>query len=85
MIVWLVEELDGGTVAGSLIGFLESSGKSSHTVSHYCSISVMSICRLAWKEDMIKLIEVFADQRVGKSVGGSKGLNGLWAGSSQGN
>ena len=34
VLVWLVEELDGGTVVGSLIGFLESSGKASHRVSH---------------------------------------------------
>ena len=34
VVVCLVEELDGGTVVGSLMGFLESSGKTSHTVSH---------------------------------------------------
>ena len=52
MLVWLVvelmvEELDGGIVAGSPMGFLESSGKTSHIVSHSRSISVVSFRRLA--------------------------------------
>ena len=33
--------------------------------------------RLAWKEDMVKVIEALLDQCVGRSVRGSKGLNGL--------
>ena len=34
VLVWLVKELDGGIIAGFLMIFLESSGKTSHTVSH---------------------------------------------------
>ena len=54
--MWLVEELDGGILAGSLIGFLESSGKTSHTGSHSCLILAMSFCRLVWKEELVKVI-----------------------------
>ena len=57
--------------------FLDSSGKTSHTVSHSRSISVMYFCRLAWKEEVVKVIEAVIDQCVGRSVGGTKGLNGL--------
>ena len=46
----MVEELDGGIVAGSLMGFSESSQKTSHIVSHSRSISAMPFCRLACKE-----------------------------------
>ena len=50
VILWLMmEELDGGIVAGSAMGFPESSGKTTHIVSHSHSILVMSFCRLAWK------------------------------------
>ena len=68
--MWLVEELDGGILAGSLMGFLESSGKTSHTGSHSCLILAMSFCRLVWKEELVKVIEALADQTVGRSVGG---------------
>ena len=81
MSVWLVEELDGGVVAGFLMGFSESSGKTFHTVSHSCLILALSFCRLAWKKEVVKLIEALTDQRVGRSVEASKGLNGLWTGS----
>ena len=40
--MWVVEELDGGIVAGSLMAFLESSEKTFHTISHSRSILVMS-------------------------------------------
>ena len=74
--MWLmVEELDGRIVVGSPIGFLESSGKTSHTVSNSCSISAKSVCTLAWEEEVVKMIEALGDQCVGRSVGGSKVLN----------
>ena len=52
ILVWLmvelmVKDLGGGFVAGSLMGFSESSGKTSHIVSHSRSISVVSFRRLA--------------------------------------
>ena len=82
--MWLiVEELHGRIVADSHMGFLESSGKTSHTVSHSRSISAMSFSRLAWKEEVVKMIEALIDQCVGMSVGGSKSLNGLQTGSFQ--
>ena len=82
--MWLmVEELDGEIVAGSAKGFPESSRKTSHTVSHSHSISVMSFCRLAWKEEVVKVIEALIDQCVGRSVGGVEWLIGLQAGSLQ--
>ena len=71
-------------VAGSLMGFPESSGRTSHTISHSHSISTMSFYRLAWKKEVIKVNEALIDQCVGRSVGGSKGLNGLWTGSLHG-
>ena len=37
----------------------------------------MSVCRLACKEEIVKVTEELMDRRVGRSVGGSKGLNGL--------
>ena len=62
MLVWLmVEELGGGIVAGSLMGFSESPGKTSHIVSHSCLILVMSLCRLACKEGLGKVIEALID------------------------
>ena len=83
--MWLmVEELDGRIVAGSPMRFSESSGKASHTISHSCSILVISFCRLALKKEVVKVIEALIDQRVRRSVGGSKGLNGLWTGSFSG-
>lgn len=42
MLVWVVEELDKGIVAGSL-GFLESSWTTSHAVSHSRSMLEMSV------------------------------------------
>ena len=76
--MWLmVEELDGRIVAGSAMGFPDSSGKTSNTASHSRSVSTMSFCRLVWKEEVVKVIEALIDQCVGRSVGGSKGLNGL--------
>ena len=57
MLVWLmmelmVEELGGEIAAGSPMGFLESSGKTSHTVSHSRAISVISFRRLDCKEEV---------------------------------
>ena len=60
--MWLmVEELGGGIVAASLMGFSDSPGKTSHIVSHSCLISVMSFCRLACKEGVVKVIEALID------------------------
>ena len=58
MLVWLmvelmVEVLGGGIVAGSPMGYSESSGKTSHIVSHSRSISVISFRRLACKEEVV--------------------------------
>ena len=64
-------------------GFSKSTWKTFHTVSHSCSISVMSFCRFAWKEEVVKVLEALIDQRVGRSVGDSKSLNGLRTGSHQ--
>ena len=58
--------------------FSESSGKTSHTVSHSHWILVSSFCGLACKEEEVKVIEAFIDQCARKSVGGSKGFNGVW-------
>ena len=59
MLVWLmvelmVDELGGGIVAGSPMVFSESSGKTSHIVSHSCSMSFISFrSRLACKEEAV--------------------------------
>ena len=58
MLVWLmvgvtVEELGRGIVAGSLMGFSESSGKTSHIVSHSRLISLISFRKLACKEEEV--------------------------------
>ena len=76
-----VSVADGGGARWK--GFPESSAKTSHIVSHSRSISAMSFCRLAWKEEMIKVIDALIDQCVGRSVGGCKGLNGPRTGSLQ--
>ena len=57
-LVWLmvgvtVEELGRGIVAGSLMGFSESSGKTSHIVSHSRLISLISFRKLACKEEEV--------------------------------
>ena len=76
--MWLiVEELDRRIVAGSPMRFLKSSRKTFHIVSHSHSMSTMCFCRLACNEEVVKVIEALIDQCVGRSVGGSKGLNGL--------
>ena len=49
----MVEELGRGIVAGSPMGFSESSRNTSHIVSHSRSISVMYFCRLACKEEVV--------------------------------
>ena len=72
----MVEELGGGVVSGSSTGFLGSSGKTSHTVSHSCSVLAMSFCRLAWKEVVVKVIKALIDQRVRRSMERNRGLNG---------
>ena len=59
VLVWLmvelmVDELGGGIVAGSPMGFSESSGKTSHIVSHSCSMSLISFrSKLACKEEVV--------------------------------
>ena len=76
--MWLmVEELDERIVTGSPMRFPESSGKTSHIVSHSRSISAIPFFRLTRKEEVVKV------RSRGKSVGGSKGLNGLRTGSLQ--
>ena len=52
-----MEELSGRSVTGSPMRFSESSEKTSHTVSHSRLISVMSFCKLVWKEEVVKVIE----------------------------
>ena len=59
----VVEGLDGGFVTGSP-GFLESSGKTSQTVSHSFSISAMMWFWSALKTEMVNVIEVFIDKCV---------------------
>ena len=82
--MWLmVEVLREGIVEGSCMVFVESSGKTFYIVSHSLSISAMSFCRLAWKEEVVKMIESLIDRRVGRRVGGSKDLTGLRTGSLQ--
>ena len=76
----MVEGLGGGIVAGSPMGFSEGSGKTSYIISHSHSTPKISSCTLACKEEVVKVIEAFVDCRVGRSVGGSQGLNGLWSG-----
>ena len=46
-------------------------------------ISAMTFCRLAWKEEVVKVIEALVDQCVGRIVGGIEELNGLQTGSLQ--
>ena len=53
MVELIVEELVGGIVAGSRMGFSESSGKTSHIVSHSRSISLISFRKLACKEEVV--------------------------------
>ena len=65
------------------MGFSESSGKISHIVSHSPLVLVMSLCRLDCKEVVVKVMEALIEQLVGRSLGGSKGLNGLRTGSLQ--
>ena len=60
------------------MGFLESSGKPPHTIFYSGLISVMSFCKLAWKEEVVQVIQALIDQHVGRSVGRNKGLSGLW-------
>ena len=66
------------------MGFSESSGKTSHIISHSHLILAMSSCRLACKEEVVKVIEALIDRHVGRSVEGSQGLNDLWSGTSMG-
>ena len=54
MLVWLmVEELGGGIVAGSPMGYSEISGKTSHIVFHSRSMSLISFRKLACKEEVV--------------------------------
>ena len=62
-----MNEMGVGIVAGCL-RFLESSRKISHTVFHSRSMSAMSFYSLTWKEKVIKVVEVFTDQCVWRSV-----------------
>ena len=61
--VWVVEGLDGGFIAGSP-GFAESSGKTSQTVFHSFLISTAICFWSTWKGDVVNLLEVFTDQCV---------------------
>ena len=53
MVELMVDELGGGIVAGSPMGFSESSRKTAYIISHSRLISVMSFCRLACKEMVV--------------------------------
>ena len=57
----MVEGLCGGIVAGSPMGFSESSGKTSHIISHSRSIPAISSCALACKEEVVMVIEALVD------------------------
>ena len=65
------------------MGFSESPGKTSHIVSDSRLILAMSLCRLDSKEEVVKVIDKLIDRHEGRSVGGSKSLNGLWTSSFQ--
>ena len=54
MVELMVEELGGGIVAGSPMGFSENSGKFSHIVSHSRLILAMSFCRLTCKGEVVR-------------------------------
>ena len=54
ILLWLMEEeLGGGIVAGSPMGFSENPGKTSHIVSDSRLISAMSLCRFDSKEEVV--------------------------------
>ena len=53
MVELMVDELGGGIVAGSPMGFSESSRKTAYIISHSRLISVMSFCKLACKEMVV--------------------------------
>ena len=53
MVELMVEELGEGIVADSPMGFSESSEKTSHIVSHSRSMSLISFCKLACKEEVV--------------------------------
>ena len=63
MMAWVVEGLNGGFVAGSP-GFVESSGKTSQTVSHSFSISAAICFWSAWKGEVANVVEVLIDESV---------------------
>ena len=64
----VVKGLVKGIVAGYL-KFFESSGKTSHTVFHYFSISATRLSFwLTRKEKVVKMVEVLVAQRVGKGA-----------------
>ena len=56
-----MEGLCRGIVAGSPIVFSESSGKTSHIISHSRSIPAISSCALACKEEVVMVIEALVD------------------------
>ena len=37
------------------------------------TLNISEVCTLAWKGEVVKVIEALVDQCVGRSVGGSKG------------
>ena len=61
---WVVEGLIGWFVVGSP-GFVESSGKTSHTVSRSFSISAAICFWSAWKGEVGNVVEVLTDESVG--------------------
>ena len=63
MMAWVVEGLDGGFVAG-FPEFMESSGRTSQTVSHSFSISTAMWFWSAWKEEIVNVVEVLTDKCV---------------------
>ena len=63
MMAWVVEGLDGGFVT-SFLGFVESFGKTSQTVSHSFSISATMCFWSAWKGEVVNVVEVLTDKCV---------------------
>ena len=63
VMAWVVEVVRCWLVAGSP-GFVESSGKTSHTVSHSFSISAAIYFWSAWKGEVVIVVEVLTNECV---------------------
>ena len=78
MVELMVEELCGGIVAGSPMRISESFGKTSHNVSHSRSISAISFCRLACKEDLLKYLAILSDTTMRRTALDGEDLKPYW-------